>query len=69
MKIRPPKKGYDPVALTERINDFWVRTNAYKHTKKSRSEGKKFYFVDGPPSLLASFIWVWPGIKLSRILY
>lgn len=55
MKIRPPDKGYAPVALTERINDFWVKTHAYKHTQKSRSKGKKFYFVDGPPFTAGKF--------------
>ncbi len=55
MRIRPPDKGYDPVALTERINDFWVKTHAYKRTKKLRIEGKKFYFVDGPPFTAGKF--------------
>ncbi len=55
MRIRPPIKEYDPVALTERINDFWVKTHAYKRTKESHSEGKKFYFVDGPPFTAGKF--------------
>ena len=45
MKIRPPKKEYDPIAISDKINEFWVNTHAYKRTKKSRSEGKKFYKI------------------------
>ena len=65
MRIRPPNKEYDPVAISERINEFWVNTHAYKRTKKSRSEGKKFYFVDGPPFTTDNFHL---GLARNKIL-
>jgi len=55
LRIRRPDKEYDPVALTRRINDFWAKTLAYRHTKKSFGEGKTFYFVDGPTFATGKF--------------
>ncbi|MCK5309712.1 MAG: isoleucine--tRNA ligase, partial [Thermoplasmata archaeon] len=61
----PPRKEYDPNAISEKINDFWVNTHAYKRTKKSKSEGKKFYFVDGPPFTAGKFHL---GLARNKIL-
>ena len=47
--IKQAEKEYDPAALERRIRDFWSRTKAYEKMRRSRSRGKEFYFVDGPP--------------------
>ena len=40
---------YEAQLLEERVREYWKQTEAYKKTKEHRSEGKPFFFVDGPP--------------------
>lgn len=47
--VRQAEKAYDPPSLERRTQAFWKRTKAYERTRKLRSKGKKFYFIDGPP--------------------
>ncbi len=55
MYIRPPAEKYDPLEITDSINDFWARTFAYRRTKNLRSGMNKYYFVDGPPFTTDAF--------------
>jgi len=49
LKVKPIAKDYNTVAIEANINSFWSRTQAYKRSENARSQGKKFYFMDGPP--------------------
>ncbi|MBZ3934847.1 isoleucine--tRNA ligase [Methanimicrococcus blatticola] len=43
-----PEK-YETKKVEEQINQFWNETDAYHKTREGRKNGKKFFFVDGPP--------------------
>lgn len=43
-----PEK-YETKKIEEQINLFWNETDAYHKTREGRRNGKKFFFVDGPP--------------------
>ena len=49
LRIRPVALEYDTVALEAKTNKYWEKTQAYKRTENARSQGDKFYFMDGPP--------------------
>jgi isoleucyl-tRNA synthetase len=40
---------YDPHALEQRVFEYWDEVDAYEQTVEHRSDGKSFFFVDGPP--------------------
>jgi len=42
-------KTYSPRKLEEEVISWWSKSDAYKKAKVSRKNGKKFYFLDGPP--------------------
>jgi isoleucyl-tRNA synthetase len=43
------QKTYDWKELEQAMHSLWERTNAYDRVKVQRSDGPKFYFLDGPP--------------------
>jgi len=43
-----PEK-YETKTVEEQVSQFWNETDAYRKTREGRKNGKKFYFVDGPP--------------------
>ena len=43
-----PEK-YETKKVEEQVNRFWRETDAYRKTREGRKNGKKFFFVDGPP--------------------
>ncbi len=40
--------NYDPLEIEPRILEFWQKHDIYKKAKK-KANGKKFYYLDGPP--------------------
>ena len=40
---------YEPDAVEERVFEYWDEVDAYEKTKRHRSDGEDFFFVDGPP--------------------
>lgn len=40
---------YDPHELEQRVFEYWDDVDAYEQTVEHRSDGKSFFFVDGPP--------------------
>ncbi|MBU2565881.1 MAG: class I tRNA ligase family protein, partial [Candidatus Thermoplasmatota archaeon] len=47
--IRQAEKRYVPKSLEKDIQDFWESEKIYEKTKKLRSNGEDYYFIDGPP--------------------
>ena len=47
--IKQVRANYDAPVIEKEIQEFWKTEKAYEKTKESRSEGERFYFVDGPP--------------------
>jgi isoleucyl-tRNA synthetase len=47
--LKVPDKRYDPKAIEPKYAEFWRKTRAYERSRKQRSKGKEFFFVDGPP--------------------
>ncbi|ASJ10274.1 isoleucine--tRNA ligase [Thermococcus sp. P6] len=45
----PEFREYSPGKLEEKVERFWAENNVYEKVKKSRAEGPKYYFLDGPP--------------------
>ena len=43
------EKVYNPLSLEEKIMAFWHNNKIYEKVKSLRANGKKFYFLDGPP--------------------
>jgi isoleucyl-tRNA synthetase len=48
-EIRAIAKTYDWKGLEQRVHSLWKKTHAYDRVKQQRSQGSKFYFLDGPP--------------------
>lgn len=42
-------KQYKPLLIEDYIDKFWNENNIYEKVKQIRSNGPKFYFLDGPP--------------------
>ena len=42
-------EDYNPVSLELKILEEWEKIDIYDKLKQLRSEGPKFYFLDGPP--------------------
>jgi len=42
-------RQYDPTTFEEEILKFWLEERIYERIRQMRKEGKKFYFLDGPP--------------------
>ncbi|MCZ7396913.1 MAG: isoleucine--tRNA ligase [Candidatus Methanoperedens sp.] len=40
---------YDAKVIEQNIQDFWDEIDAYSRVRELRKNGKKFFFVDGPP--------------------
>src|SRR3989304_1241005 len=40
---------YDAKIMEQNIQDFWDEIDAYSRVRELRKNGKKFFFVDGPP--------------------
>jgi len=40
---------YDAKTMEQNIQKFWEEIDAYSRVRESRKNGKKFFFVDGPP--------------------
>src|SRR3989338_9010900 len=49
----------------EKILDFWSKNKIYEKSKKKNVNGKKFYFMDGPPYASGS---IHLGTALNKIL-
>ncbi|MEE9151467.1 MAG: isoleucine--tRNA ligase [Thermoplasmata archaeon] len=47
--IQKAQKKYQPTALEEKIQEFWIINKAYEKTKEHCKGGKNYYFIDGPP--------------------
>ncbi|WP_297417853.1 isoleucine--tRNA ligase [Thermococcus sp.] len=45
----PEFREYDPGKLEEKIERFWKENGTYEKVKASRTNGPKYYFLDGPP--------------------
>ncbi len=65
MKIKPPVKKYDPLAIAENINEFWSNTYAYRRTVNSKAGMGKHFIVDGPPFTTDN---IGLGIAMNKIL-
>lgn len=40
---------YDAKSLEQKIHKLWDEIDAYSRVREQRADGKKFFFVDGPP--------------------
>ncbi|HEX7627399.1 MAG TPA: isoleucine--tRNA ligase [Candidatus Methanoperedens sp.] len=40
---------YDAKSLEQKIHNLWDEIDAYSRVREQRANGKKFFFVDGPP--------------------
>ena len=47
--IKQVRANYDAPTIEKEIQEFWKSSKAYEKMKEARSNGEKFYFVDGPP--------------------
>ena len=47
--ITPIRANYDAKSIEKGIQEYWKAEQAYEKTREARKDGKKFYFVDGPP--------------------
>jgi isoleucyl-tRNA synthetase len=47
--VQAAREGYDPHAIEAHIQQAWEEDDARSRVRKARSEGERFYFVDGPP--------------------
>ena len=47
--IKQVRANYDAPTIEKEIQEAWRSNDAYLKTKAARADGKKFYFVDGPP--------------------
>ena len=47
--ITPIRANYDAKSIEKGIQEYWKAEHAYEKTREARKDGKKFYFVDGPP--------------------
>jgi isoleucyl-tRNA synthetase len=47
--IKQVRANYDAPTIEKEIQQFWLSSNAYEKTKEYRSNGERFYFLDGPP--------------------
>ena len=47
--ITPIRANYDAKNIEKDIQEYWKSEHAYEKTREARKDGKKFYFVDGPP--------------------
>ncbi|MDR1405223.1 MAG: isoleucine--tRNA ligase [Candidatus Methanoplasma sp.] len=47
--IKQVRANYDAPVIEKEIREYWDSSKAYEKTKELRSEGEKFYFLDGPP--------------------
>ncbi len=47
--ITPIRANYDAKSIEKGIQEYWKAEQAYEKTRAARKDGKKFYFVDGPP--------------------
>ncbi|MBR4244988.1 MAG: class I tRNA ligase family protein, partial [Candidatus Methanomethylophilaceae archaeon] len=47
--ITPIRANYDAKGIEKDIQEYWKSEHAYEKTREARKDGKKFYFVDGPP--------------------
>ncbi|MBU7004266.1 MAG: isoleucine--tRNA ligase, partial [Theionarchaea archaeon] len=49
MSVKAIEKNFDPVALEEEIQSWWVERNLYSRVKEKNSAKPVFYYLDGPP--------------------
>ena len=49
----------------EEILKFWKKNKVYEKSKKLRSKGKKFYFLDGPPYATG---YIHTGTAMNKVL-
>ncbi len=47
--VQQAEKRYVPKSLEKDIQSFWEKEKIYEKTKKIRSKGEDYYFIDGPP--------------------
>ena len=47
-------EDYNPVSLEIKILEEWEKIDIYDKLKQLRSEGPKFFFLDGPPYMNGS---------------
>jgi len=47
--VKQAEKRYDPKSLEKDVQSFWEKEKIYGKTKKLRSKGEDYYFIDGPP--------------------
>jgi isoleucyl-tRNA synthetase len=47
--IKQVPKSYNTKDLESKIVKYWAESKAYEFTRDARSNGKDFYFIDGPP--------------------
>lgn len=47
--IKQIRANYDAKSIENDVQRYWDEKDAYLKTKELRANGKKFYFVDGPP--------------------
>jgi len=47
--IKQVRANYDAPTIEREIQEFWTSEKAYERTKEHRSNGERFYFLDGPP--------------------
>ncbi|MDI6903145.1 MAG: isoleucine--tRNA ligase [Methanocellales archaeon] len=47
--IREVTSQYDAQGVEKNVMEFWEKIDAYDLTRRHRSEGEVFYFLDGPP--------------------
>jgi len=48
-KIKKAEGSYNPRELERRIAEYWDKEDIYRKVKMLHSEGKRIYFLDGPP--------------------
>ena len=63
LKIKVPKKNYDPFVIENKRSSFWDKTSAYSKVKKAREGGKPFYFSDLPQKIGTGF-----NLELARTM-
>ncbi|HEV8359506.1 MAG TPA: isoleucine--tRNA ligase [Candidatus Thermoplasmatota archaeon] len=48
-QVRRAAREYAPAQLEVAVQAQWAETRAHEKVRKARSNGKRFYFIDGPP--------------------
>lgn len=47
--IKQVRANYDAPQIEKEVQEFWTSQHVYEKTKELKTDGERFYFLDGPP--------------------